>query len=515
MNKSLSTSIMISGEKTPVAAQIDAANGYLQMVTNQTQSTLGQQLSCTLSAVRENGLGDFNWSYSNGQNTQINGAAYNWVSAEMSVANNNNLVSAGPAESFVSAYQKFVQGIYYQHSVADQKALQASQNAASTQAASLVAAFNTVFGAPSATDYATATAAMSAYPAYGPSTEINFIIDYVMGKRWAGHNGPYSNVQMQNTASLSTLLTAAPANAGTILPLASQYLVALGQGAALTDQANFANMQIRAMKTNLLTPTAANGGMTVFNAQANQPNNPVLPGYIVGPTPSQDPAMQTAEVSATFGSVATSANTWNISYEGQAGISVGSFLNFSAGTTVSGDIASQCGSSATMSIEVTYPNVVVEPAISATPEALSTVAADGTAVGWFSPEIVQQAFKNTRLGSDAPSGFAFIGGILPENFGYPSTIVISGYPEITVTVTNGDYNAYQAWQKTHTSFNVSLFGIISLASGSTDTYTSTVTSQESNSSFTFKLSPPSAAPVTAPAQQVNPVLGVGVTYLDI
>lgn len=515
MNKALSTSLLAAAARQGTTAEMAAANEYLQMVASQTQSTLGSLLKCTLSAIRDNGLGDFNWSYSNGVAAQINGATYNWVSAQLGVADDDNMVSAGPADSFNTAYQSFIQGIYYQYSVADQTALQKSQNAASTQSAALVAAFNTTFGAPTTTDYATATTAMSAYPAYGPSTEINFIIDYVMGNRWAGKGGPYSNVKMQNTASLSTLLTAAPANAGTVLPLASQYLVALGLGAALTDQANLANMQIGAMKNNVLTPTATNGGMTVYNAQANQQNNPILVGYIVSPTPSQDPSLQTNKITASFSSVATSNSTWNVSYAGQAGISVGSFLNFSAGTSVTGDIASQCGSSATLSITVTYPNVVASPPVSAIPEGLSSIAADGTATGWFSPQIAQQAYKNTGLGNDAPSGFAFIGGALPDNFGYASTIVISGFPIITVTVTNGDYSAYQSWQKTHTSFNLSLFGIISLASGSTDTYTSTTTSQQSNSSFTFQLSPPTSAPVTNPAQQVYPVLGVGVSYLDI
>lgn len=515
MNKALSTSIFASAANQGDTAEMSAANAYLRMVRDQTQQTLGDTLGCTLSAIRNNGLGDFNWSYSNGQSTQINGATYNWVSAEADVADTNNMVSAGPANSFATAYQSFIQGIYFQYSMADQRTLQASQNAASTQSAALVAAFNTTYGAPTATDYAAANAALSPYPPYAPSSEINFIIDYVMGTKWAGKGGPYTNVQMQNTASLSTLLAAAPANAGTVLPMASQYLVALGLGAALTDQANLANMQIGAMKRNLLTPTAKNGGITVYNAQGNQPGNPTLPGYSVSPAVPQDPQLQTTKISATFSSVATSANSWNVSYAGQAGISVGSFLNYSAGTSVSGDVASQCGASATMSITVTYPNIVVSPAISATPQGLSTVAADGTATGWFSPQIAQQAYKNTNLGNDAPSGFAFIGGALPDNFGYPSTIVVSGFPVISVTVTNGDYSAYQAWQKTHTSFNVSLFGIISLASGSVDTYTSTTTSQQSNSSFTFQLSPPSTAPITNPAQQVYPVLGVAVTYLDV
>lgn len=495
--------------------QMAAVNGYLQMVTASVEKTLGEQLDCQLSSLRNNGMGDFNWSYSNGQTTQINGASYNWLSAAMGVADSNNMVSMGVENSFNVAFQSFIQGIYYQHSAADQKALQASQNAASTQGAALVASFNTTFGAPTAADYATATAALNAYPAYGPSTEINFIIDYVMGTKWAGANGPLTNTQMQNTASLSTLLAKAPANAGTVLPLASAYLVALGQGAALTDQANLANMQIGAMKRNLLTPTANNGGMTVFNAQANQPNNPTLPGYSVSPSIPQDPSDQTSSISATFTAEATSDSSWNISYSGHAGISVGEFLSFSADTTVSGDIASQCGSSATMSVTVTYPNVVATPAISSTPQGLSTVAADGSATGWFSAAIVQQAYKNTKLGSGAPSGFAFIGGAIPDNFGYPSTIVISGFPQISVTVTNGDYSAFQSWQKTHTSFDVSLFGFISLGGGSVDTYTSTVTSQQSNSSFSFTLSGPSTSPITNPAQQVYPVLGVGVTYLDI
>lgn len=514
MNQALANNVLAPSSNLQ-DTQMAAADAYLQTITAEAQKTLGDRLGCTLSSLHGNSLGAFNWSYSNGQTAQINGATYNWLSAKIGLPDSNNMVSQGDMNTFNATYQTFIQGIYYQLSTADQAALQKSQNAASTQSAALVAAFNSTFGAPTAADYAAATTAMSAYPAYGRSSEINFIIDYVMGNRWAGKNGPYTNVQMQNTASLSTLLVNAPANAGTILPLASDYLVALGAVAALTDQANLANMKIGAMKRNLLTPTAANGGVTVFNAQLNQQNNPTLPGYVVNPQVPQDPALQTASVNASFSAQATSNSSWNINYSGQAGITVGTFLSFSAGTSVSGDIASQCGASATMSIAVTYPHIVADPAITAAPEGLSSIAADGTATGWFSQEIVQEAFNNTNLGAAAPSGFAFIGGKAPENFGYASTIVVSGFPEITVTVTNGDFSAFQAWQKTTTSFSVSLFGIIPLGGGSVDTYTSTVTSQQSNSSFTFKLSGPSSSPITNPAQQVYPVLGVGVTYLDI
>jgi hypothetical protein len=513
MNQTLTRSATTTAD-LKTEDQMAAVNEYLQMVTKATQDTFGTQLNCTLNSIRGNGLGDFNWSYSNGQTTQINGASYNWLSAKMGVADANQSVSAGAQNSFNSAYQSFIQGIYYQFSSSDKRALQASQNAAATQSSALVAAFNSTFGAPSASDYATASAAMNIYPAYGPSTEINFIVDYVMGKMWAGANGPYTNVQMQNTADLAGLLAKKPANAGTILPLASQYLVALGLGAALTDKANLANMQIGAMKRNLLTPSAANGGMTVFNAQANQSTSQTLAGYIVTPAIPQDPALQTNSVTATFESSATSASSWDVSYGGHAGFSVGEFLSFSVGTTVSGDIASQCGSSASMSVSVTYPEIVAAPAISSIPVGLSAIAADGTATGWFSPDIVSEAIKNTNLGSDASSGFAFIGGAIPENFGYASTIVISGFPEITVKVTNGDYKAFQSWQATHTSFDVSLFGIISLAGGSVDTYTSKVTSQESNSSFSFTLSGPKSSPITNPNQQVYPVLGLAVTYLN-
>ena len=502
-------------ERNTISDEMEAVNEYLKMVTESAQSTLGTQLNCTLSSIRDNGLGDFNWSYSNGNATQINGASYNWLSAKISPADSENIVAAGTANSFNTTFQDFIQGIYFQYSKSDQKKLQDSQNAASTQSAALVASFNSTFGAPTSADYAAATAAMNPYPAYGPSTEINFIIDYVMGKMWAGSAGPYTNQEMQTTASLSTLLTNAPSNAGTILPLASQYLVALGQGAALTDQANLANMKIRAMKNNILTPTASNGAMSVYNAQANQQSGDLLPGYILTPPVPQDPTAQTSSVKGSFSSQATSSSSWNISYSGHAGISVGSFLNFSAGTSVSGDIASQCGSSATIDVTVTYPNVVAAPAISSTPEGLSTVAADGTATGWFSPGIAQEAFTNTKLGDNAPSGFAFIGGTIPDNFGYASKVVISGFPEISVTVTNGNYSAFQQWQKTHTYFDVKLFGFISLGGGSVDTYTSKTTSQSSNSSFSFTLSPPSSSPITNPSQQVYPVLGLSATYMDV
>ena len=514
MNQALARKFETVPAARNVGDQMAAVNGYLLMVTASAQETLGEQLNCQLSSLRNNGMGHFNWGYSNGQTTQINGASYNWLSAALGVADSDNMVSMGIENSFNLAFQSFIQGIYYQFSVADQQALQASQNAASTQADALVASFNTTFGAPTAADYANANTALNAYPAYGPSTEINFIIDYVMGMKWAGPNGPFTNTQMQNSASLSTLLAKAPANAGTVLPLVSEYLASLGQGAALTDQANLANMQIGAMKRNLLNPTANNGGITVFNAQNNQSNN-ALPAYTVSPPVAQDPSVQTSSITATFLANATSDSSWNIGYSGHAGIGVGEFLSFSANTTVSGDIASQCGSSATMSVTVTYPNIVATPPISSTPQGLSTIAADGSATGWFSAAIAQQAYKNTQLGSAAPSGFAFVGGALPDNFGYPSTIVISGFPEISVTVTNGDYNKFQSWQKTHTTFGVSLFGLIPLGGGSVDTYKSTVTSKQSESSFSFTLSGPSKSPITNPAQQQYPVLGVGVTYLDI
>ena len=206
-------------------------------------------------------------------------------------------------------------------------------------------------------------------------------------------------------------------------------------------------------------------------------------------------------------------------FQGSAGLSFGGFLlGYSAGTSVQGDIASVQGAGSSMQIQVTYPGLTPISVAPLSWNGGSFQSPGGQTTGWWYEAILAQALQNFSAGSSAPTGFTFgskpnvpIGA--PDTTGFASTIVVSAYPTIKVTFSNGSFSAFSQWLKTQTSMSISLFGCIPLGSASVNTYTASASQGSSDSTFTLTLTPPGPGGVTIdPSQQTVPVLGVAATW---
>lgn len=505
-----------NGAAAPNASQAAVAAQYIKAAAGTANDILGAQLQTPLVPLQLPAQGDFTWSYTNGNN--FNATTYNYVTGAVTPSSADpSILQLGANSTFTNAYQTLLNGISFQYSTADQQRLQDSQTKSDTQATSVVSAYNAQYGAPTAAQYEAASTALGY--TIGANNEIDYITQYMCGYIWAGKpSSPLSLQAMQNSPSLSDLLANAPASAQSTIMQVQAYLNALGPGAQLRDAQSLGNWTLKQLKNNM-TPSAANGGMQLFNPTSSG----FALGYSLSPsTGSILQQLSNTGQSATFSFTAqqTSSQQYDISFSGSAGISFGGWLlGGSAGTSWQGDLAGVSGAGSSMTITVTYPGLTK---ISVAPMGWNGAALQspgGVTTGWWYEAILFQALQNLQLGANAQTGFTF-GSAIPGNIqlgtngtGFLSTIVVSSYPTISVQFNNGSYSAFSQWLRTHTSVSVSLFGCIPLGGASVDTYTASAQQGSSDSSFTLTLTPPPPAGITIPVQQQTvPVLGVTATW---
>jgi hypothetical protein len=354
---------------------------------------------------------------------------------------------------------------------------------------------------------------MQAAQAFNPliATPLDYIMFYLAGYLWAGKpTPPLTLTSMQNSPNLSTLLQYAPPSAQPVIQAIPAYLSALGSSTRLMDMQTLGGFTLSQIKTNLLTPSAANGGIQQFNP----PSTSYFVGYSSSATPSeilQDLGNTGQQVTLTFSASASSSSSYNISFSGQAGFDwFGDLLDISASTSFRGDVARAQGAGSTMNITMVYPGLTIIPIF---PKAWQQ--SSGGTTGWWYEPIIYQAWQNYQAGANAQSGFKFVNGLpagitLGQNgLGYLSAIVASGYPTITVEFTSGSYSQFSSWLSTHTSVSVSLFGFIPLGSSSVDTYTASASQSSTGSGFSLTLTPPapgSSGQIIPVASQTVPVL---------
>jgi hypothetical protein len=489
--------------------QADLATQYITGLKNEAAQVLGGTIGANLSPIQYHG--DFNWYWTDAIN--FNALTYSYVSGAVTPSpSSSGTYQIGGAGTFNNLYQQLVSGISWQLSAADNATLQQAMTQSQTQATSMVQAYVSAFGPPTA-------AQMQAAQQINPmiATPLDYIMLYQAGYLWAGKpTPPLSLYAMQNASNLHTLLQYAPPSAQAVLQAMPSYLSALGAATRIMDQQSLGSFTLQQIKNNL-SPSATNGGITQFNP----PSSNYFAGYLSNMTPSeilQDLNNTGQSVTMSFSAAASSSSSYNISFSGQAGLSWGGdLLNISAGTSFRGDVARQQGAGSTMNITMVYPGVTIIPLF---PTAWQQ--SSGGTTGWWYEPIIFQAWKNFQAGSGATSGFTFQNGIpggiqLGQNgSGYLSAVVVSGYPTITVEFTSGSYSQFSSWLSTHTTVSVSLFGFIPLGSTTVDTYTASASQSSSSSGFTLTLTPPasgSSGQTIPVANQTVPVLAGQISWL--
>jgi hypothetical protein len=470
-------------------------------------------ISCTASdlfAIAYNG--NFNWYWTDGIN--LNALTYDYVSGAV-IPNPSEawMCQLGSAGTFANLYQQLINGIAWQLSAADNMRLQQALTQSQTEATSVVQAYVSSYGPPTAEQMKTAQAINPLI-----ATPLDYILLYAAGYLWAGKpNPPLGLPAMQSAANLGQLLQYAPSSAQPTIEAIPAYLAALGVGVSMMEMQSLGAFTLQQIKTNLLTPSPSNGGVALFNP----PGSNFHLGYASSVSPSEIlHRIQDAGpgVTISFSANVLASTSYEISLAGQAGVAWdGDLLNISTGTSFRGDVARAPGAGSRMVCTLNYPGVANIPIA---PAPWQQTPSGST--GWWYGPIVSQAWANFQAGSGAPSGFTF-GNAVPggiklgqAGLGYLSAVVVSRSPTITMEFTNGSYAAFSLWLPQNRVVSVSLFGFIPFASASVDSYTATVSPSSPGSGFRLTLTPPipasSGQSIPIPDQSL-PVLAGEVSWV--
>lgn len=445
--------------------------------------------------------GDFKWNWQN-SNQIFNDASYQYVNALLSPGQVVDTVALSPGGGFANAYVTLLNDMIFSLSSADQARLTAAQSNASVQANTIITDYQNTYG--------TITAAQMA--AAGVQTKQDYVIGYVMGVQWSGATPPLSYTQMASARNLKALLPKAPMGADQIITDVVVYLNLMQPVNGLQDQLQNGAWTLSQLKANTMYPTQSNGGMQTFDPNTGA----VLSGYNVGWGISDSIAsitndLQNISRTISIGMTTSQAAGSNleVNVQGQAGFTVGSWLEFSTEASGSYDMSKASGTSTDCSVSITYAGYSMVPAA-------PTAWQQATNTGWYYPDPINQAVAN---GSQDVTGFKFLntppyqlgpvasGG----NFGLMTNLLIANYPTVSITYSNANYSEFsQSWNE-KASGNLTLFGFIELGSFSEGAYASSFEQGSDNSTFTVTFS---ASPeVTGVPQNLKTayVIGASVT----
>lgn len=432
----------------------------------------------TLYPVQYPAQGDFMWNWQN-PNQVFNNGTYQYIDALVSPGNYPNTIQLSPAGGFANAYVQVLSDIIYSLSSSDQQKLTQAQSNASVQAGTLVSDYQNIFGPITTAQMAQA----------GVQTKQDYIISYVLGQVWSGATPPLTYTQMASARNLKALLPKAPMGADQVITDVTVYLNLMQPVNGLSNELQNGAWILQQLTNNAQTPSATNGGMQTFDPNTGS----TLTGYNEGwainyPVASISNDLQNTGRTISIGMQTSQASggSVNVSVEGQAGFSIGSWLQFDVGASASYDMSKVQGTSTDASVSITYAGYSIVPmAPSAWQQA--------TNVGFFYGDPIAQAVAN---GSQDVTGFKFLNpppynlASVSENgnFGLLTALLIANYPTITITYQNANFSSFQQSWNEKVSGNLTLFGFIKLGSFSQGAYGSSYAQGSDNSTFTITFS---------------------------
>lgn len=451
---------------------------FYSALQEQAMAAVQDTFKSTLYPVQFPSQGDFKWNWQNG-NQVFNDATYQYINALAAPGDVAGTVELSAGGGFANAYVSVLNAMVYSLSSGDQAKLTQAQSNASVQAGTIVSDYQNTFG----------TITPAQMTAAGVQTKQDYVISYVLGSQWSGATPPLSYTTMAGARKLKTLLPNAPASGDQVISDVTVYLNLMQPVNGLSDELQNGAWTLSQLKGNAMTPTAANGGIQTFDPNTGT----VLPSYNDGWAISDSIASITNDlqnisrtISISMTTSQSSGNEVNVNVEGQAGFSIGSWLEFSTQASGSYDMSKTAGASTDCSVSITYAGYSMVPAAPAAWQ-------QATNVGFYYADPINQAAAN---GNQDVTGFKFLntppyqlasladGG----NFGLLTNLLISNFPTVSITYTHADYSTFsQSWNE-QVSGNLTLFGFIKLGSFSQGAYGSSFTQGSDNSSFTVTFS---------------------------
>jgi hypothetical protein len=435
----------------------------------------------TLYPVQYPVQGDYKWNWQNA-NQVFNDATYQYVNALVGPGDVDNTIALSPAGGFANAYVAVINAMAFTLSKGDQAKLTSAQSNASVQAGTIITDYQTTFGQITPAQMAAA----------GVQTKQDYVIGYVLGTLWSGATPPLPYTKMASARNLKALLPKAPAGGDQVISDVTVYLNLMQPVNGLSDQLQNGAWTLAQLKANTMYPIAANGGIQTFDPNTGAVNPNFNDGWAISTSVASinNDLLNTGRtISIGMTTSQSSGSTLDVSVEGQAGFSVGSWLQFSTEAGASYDMSTAEGTSTDCSVTMTYAGYSMVPTAAAAWQ-------QATNTGFYFADPVRQAVAN---GNQDVTGFRFLNtppydlGPLATggNFGLLTNLLIANYPTISITYSHADYTAFaQSWEQ-HISGNLTLFGFIKLGSFSQGSYGSSFSQGSDNSNFTvtFAASP--------------------------
>ncbi len=484
---------------------------YYNVLQEQTQNAVKGVINDKVFPIQFPAQGGFIYNWQN-LNNIFNRGTYDLITGNVSPGKVEPAAALGEAGTFPNNYIQVLSGIAYALNKADTKKMNTVQGNASAQQATIVQDFQTTYG--NITD-AQMTEAKEVVGPWGVSTKYDYVISYVLGTQWSGTESagkpPLSYDEMSSARNLKDLLPKRPGSSDTVINDVSIYLNMTASVNALQTQMQNGSWTVAQAITNTMTPTESNGGIKTFNPVDGKVDTNFRTGWDVNKSIADiknDLNNESRAIEFKMTTSQASGSSMNVSINGSAGFSVGSWLKFSLGTQFSYDMSTFQGTSKDTEVTVQYKGYSIVP--------ISPLAwQQDINTGWYNGSIIRQAFENQ--GKDV-SGFKFASSTPPPfnfnsfeengNFGWLNNVIVSNYPTITIKYKNADFNSFKESWSTKTSGNLKLFGFISLGSFSAGASGSSYEEGSNNSEFTLTFSP-SEEIITVPEFQKQAFIVAG------
>jgi len=218
--------------------------------------------------------------------------------------------------------------------------------------------------------------------------------------------------------------------------------------------------QITAIKNNIASPSATNGGSEVFDSN----NNKVWKaGYNVDQNfPSKFTNGQTVKIVIDIENFGTSSSSFSIN--GAAGGSIfADVFKINGATSAEFKESSFQRLMSKARITLEYDNVSY---LEASPSGLDV----NNTIGWYLPSILKQAFENTA--ETTGPYFVTNSETMKQQLSNKELMSVAGFlvstaPKGTMEFATDDYSSFQKYFHTESHASVSLFGFIPIASANT------------------------------------------------
>lgn len=476
---------------------------YYKVLREQTQNALKGIITDIIYPVQFPSQGGFLYNWQD-INNNFNRGTYDLINATVFPGNIAGAAALGSEGSFSRDYTQVLSGIEYSLNNQDMEKMNKVQGDAQAQQQTIVQNFQTTYGTITEKQL---DDAKSVVGEWGGNNKYDYIISYVLGTQWSGaqekKKTPLTYQQMSDARNLKDLLPNRPSSSDQVIKDVSIYLNMTSAVNALQTQMQNGSWTVAQTFRNTTTPTEVNGGMKTINPIDGGVDKNYRTGWKVNsPIASiqNDLNNESRVIEFNIKTSAASGSNLQVSVNGSAGITVGSWLKFSLGTKFSYDMSTFEGTSRDAEITIQYKGYSIVPlAPLAWQQDINT--------GWYNNSIIRQAVDNQ--GKDV-SGFKFASSTPPPfdfnslknggNFGWMNNVIVSNYPTITIKYKNADFKSFQKAWSTKTSGNLKLFGFISLGDFTQGASGSSYEKGSSNSEFTLTFGP-SAEIISVPTLQ--------------